>query len=215
MGGSIPGRRSSRIWATARVAFSCAETIGYEGVACALFFARGGAELHDRRGRAGHCPGCASPCSGARCICSASLCAGPCCAADARSLTAGYVAAKALPDGADASPDVDGNFILGPTHTPAPEATVQAGVPQGTVIEFTMSSADSKIYPGIAREAGTFGMPDPKNPARLLVNDEPPGSVYAGRWRCMFRNNMSPARRRRLSWARMGRIGCCFGCSTT
>ena len=46
----------------------------------------------------------------------------------------------------------DGNFILGPTHNPAPEMTVQEGVPQGTVFNFTMESADSKIYPGIARE---------------------------------------------------------------
>lgn len=39
----------------------------------------------------------------------------------------------------------------------------------GRVVEFTMSSAESKIYPGIAREAGTFGTPDPENPARLIV----------------------------------------------
>jgi iron(III)-enterobactin esterase len=77
--------------------------------------------------------------------------------------------AKELPDGTNAPADVDGNFILGPSHTPAPEATMQARVPQGTVIEFTMSSADSASYPGIAREAGTFGTPDPSNPARLLV----------------------------------------------
>jgi len=39
-----------------------------------------------------------------------------------------------------------------PTHTPAPEMSVQDGVPQGAVIEFTMNSTDSRIYPGIARE---------------------------------------------------------------
>jgi iron(III)-enterobactin esterase len=83
--------------------------------------------------------------------------------------TPDYATAKELPDGANAPADVDGNFILGPSHTPAPEATVQARVPQGTVIEFTMSSADSESYPGIAREAGTFGTPDPSNPTRLLV----------------------------------------------
>jgi iron(III)-enterobactin esterase len=83
--------------------------------------------------------------------------------------TSGYVTAKELPEGAIPAADVDGNFILAPTHTAAPEAAVQPGVPQGTVIEFTMSSADSKSYPGIAREAGTFGTPDPSNPARLLV----------------------------------------------
>jgi iron(III)-enterobactin esterase len=83
--------------------------------------------------------------------------------------TPGYVAAKEVPDGANAPADADGNFILGPAHTAAAEASVQSGVPQGTVIEFTMSSAESKIYPGIAREAGTFGTPDPQDPAKLVV----------------------------------------------
>jgi len=46
---------------------------------------------------------------------------------------------------------------------------VQDGVPKGTVHELTMKSADSKIYPGIARDPGTFGRPDPDNPAKLIV----------------------------------------------
>ena len=83
--------------------------------------------------------------------------------------TPGYVAAKELPDGANAPEDADGNFILGPTHNPAPESSAQEGVPRGTVIEFTMNSAESKIYPGIAREPNTFGTPDPADPAKLLV----------------------------------------------
>ena len=83
--------------------------------------------------------------------------------------TPGYVAAKELPDGANAPENVDGNFVIGPTHTPAPESSVQEGVPQGTVIELTMSSTDSKIYPGIAREPNTYGAPDPADPAKLLV----------------------------------------------
>ena len=83
--------------------------------------------------------------------------------------TPGYVQATELPDGANAPANADGNFILGPTHPPAPESAVQPGVPQGAIIEFTMSSADSKFYPGIAREPGTFGTPDPTDPAKLLV----------------------------------------------
>jgi enterochelin esterase family protein len=83
--------------------------------------------------------------------------------------TPGYVTAKDLPDGTVPPPDVDGNFIIGPTHNPAPEMAVQDGVPQGTIYNFTMSSADSRIYPGIAREAGTFGTPDPADPAKLVV----------------------------------------------
>jgi enterochelin esterase-like enzyme len=88
--------------------------------------------------------------------------------------TPGYVTAKELPDGAVPPPDADGNFIIGPTHTPAPEAVVQDGVPQGTVYNFTMSSADSKIYPGIARDAGTFGTVDPADPAKLVVTTSHP-----------------------------------------
>src|ERR1700726_1639167 len=82
--------------------------------------------------------------------------------------TAGYVAAKELPDGSNAPADVDGNFILGPTHSPAPEMTVKDGVPHGDVYSFTMNSADSKRYPGIAREANTFGTVDPHDPATLV-----------------------------------------------
>src|ERR1700709_1580995 len=87
--------------------------------------------------------------------------------------TPGYVTAKELPDGANAPLNEDGNFILGPTHNPAPEMTVQEGVPHGTVSTFTMESADSKIYPGIAREPNTFGTPDPKDPTKLVVSSHP------------------------------------------
>ena len=87
--------------------------------------------------------------------------------------TPGYVTAKELPDGANAPAKEDGNFILGPTHNPAPEMTVQEGVPQGEVFNFTMESTDSKFYPGIAREAGTFGRPDPADPTKLIVSSHP------------------------------------------
>ena len=88
--------------------------------------------------------------------------------------TPGFVAAKELPDDTTAPADAEGNFILGPTHQPAQEMTVQTNVPHGTVYEFTMSSADSKIYPGIAREPGTFGTPDPADPAKLIVTTSHP-----------------------------------------
>src|SRR6266545_1194908 len=84
-------------------------------------------------------------------------------------LTPGYVTAKELPDGAVPPADADGNFIIGATHTAAPEMTVKDAVPQGTVYTFTMSSADSNMYPGVARDAGTFGTPDPNDPGKLVV----------------------------------------------
>ena len=88
--------------------------------------------------------------------------------------TPGYVEATELPDGQVPPTDVDGNFIIGPTHPPAPEMTEREGVPRGTVINFTMRSQDSKIYPGIAREPGTFGTPDPSDPAKLIVTTSHP-----------------------------------------
>jgi iron(III)-enterobactin esterase len=83
--------------------------------------------------------------------------------------TPGFVTAQELVDGANAPVDADGNFIIGPTHRRAPEMTVQEGVPQGKIFNFTMKSTDSKIYPGIAREANTFGTVDPTDPAKIVV----------------------------------------------
>ena len=83
--------------------------------------------------------------------------------------TPGYVKAAELPDEVVPAADKDGNFILGPTHTAAPELKDEGALKNGTVIEFTMNSSDSKLYPGIARERGTFGTPDPKDPARLIL----------------------------------------------
>jgi iron(III)-enterobactin esterase len=88
--------------------------------------------------------------------------------------TPGYVQAKELPDGTTPPANADGNFIIGPTHDPARESSVHEGVPQGTVYEFTMSSADSGIYPGVAREAHTFGTPDPADPAKLVITTSHP-----------------------------------------
>ena len=88
--------------------------------------------------------------------------------------TPGYVPATELPDGAVPPTDAYGNFIIGPTHTPAPQMMMRDGVPRGTVHTFTMSSADSRIYPGIAREPATFGTVDPANPAKLIVTTSHP-----------------------------------------
>jgi enterochelin esterase-like enzyme len=88
--------------------------------------------------------------------------------------TPGYVTAKELADGAVPPADAYGNFIIGPTHNPAPEMSVREGVPQGNIFDLTMRSTDSKFYPGIAREPGTFGTPDPSNPARLIVTTSRP-----------------------------------------
>ena len=88
-------------------------------------------------------------------------------------LTPGYVKATELPDGAVPPVNVNGNFIIGPTHLASPDVAAKEGVPQGTIQIFTMSSADSKIYPGIAREPGTGSRPDPDDPAKVIVSSVP------------------------------------------
>jgi len=88
--------------------------------------------------------------------------------------TSGYVTATELPDGTLPRPDQDGNFIVGPTHTPAPETVPTEGVPAGNVCVLTMNSSGSRIYPGIARDPGTFGTPDPNDPAKLVVTTSHP-----------------------------------------
>ena len=125
--------------------------------------------------------------------------------------TPGYVTATELPDGTLPSPDANGNFIIGPTHAPAPEMAVRDDVPHGTVHLFTMSSADSRIYPGVARDSGTFGTPDPNDPAKLIVTTSRPWpytrrvAVYVPQ----------PAPRRRSSWAPTDRTRCFSSRSTT
>jgi hypothetical protein len=89
-------------------------------------------------------------------------------------LSPGFLKATELPDGAVPPADEDGNFIIGPTHAPAPEMTVSTDVPRGAVYTFEMHSADSRIYPGIARDADTFGTVDPNDPAKLIVTTSHP-----------------------------------------
>ena len=90
--------------------------------------------------------------------------------------TAGYVTAAELADGAIPSPKADGNFILTPTHPAAPEMTAQESVPHGTIYNFTMESADSKFYSGVARDANPPGQagPPPGGGPRVISNHPAP-----------------------------------------
>ena len=89
-------------------------------------------------------------------------------------LSPGYVKATELPDGAVPPVDATGNFIISAVHPPSADMSVKDGVPKGTIHTFTMSSADSKLYPGIARDQGTRGEQDPNDPARLVVTTSHP-----------------------------------------
>ncbi len=43
--------------------------------------------------------------------------------------------------------DGDGDFSIGPDYSPAPEQTPRPGVPEGKIVSFDLSAADSKFYP--------------------------------------------------------------------
>ena len=83
--------------------------------------------------------------------------------------TPGYVKATVLPDSTNPPADAEGNYIIGPHYVPAPELTANPDVPKGDVYRFTMNSTDSKIYPGIDRDPGTYGVIDPNNRYSMLV----------------------------------------------
>lgn len=44
-----------------------------------------------------------------------------------------------------------GNYVLGPTYSDAPELKKRDDVPHGRVVKFVMDSAESTLYPGIAK----------------------------------------------------------------
>ena len=75
---------------------------------------------------------------------------------------------KVLETGENPPLDADGNYVIGPEYTPAPERKMVEGVPQGKVKQFTIDSKETKLFnPGIARKV--FGKVDPNNPKTLIV----------------------------------------------
>lgn len=86
----------------------------------------------------------------------------------------GFVETTELPDGVLPPRGAEGNFIVGPTHAPAAEMDPHPEVPKGKIVEFSMKSSESKIYPGVARDAETFGTVDPNDPAKLIVTTSRP-----------------------------------------
>src|SRR6185295_16045462 len=82
---------------------------------------------------------------------------------------------KHVAPGGNAPVKANGNFVIGPDYPAPPELSVVEGVPQGKVQQFEMSSADSRFYPGIARDQ--FGTVDPNNPKTLIVE------THSSAWR--------------------------------
>jgi Putative esterase len=96
-----------------------------------------------------------------------------------------YPHATELADGTLPPLAADGNFIIGPTHMPAPETVAKDGVPHGTMTSFILSSRDSVIYsPGRFRDdpAGCnngsimVAMTAPGDKSDMVVTTSHPGS---------------------------------------
>jgi hypothetical protein len=96
-----------------------------------------------------------------------------------------YPRATELPDGTLPPSGTEGNFIIGPTHAPAPETAAKEDVPRGTITSFTLSSKDSLIYnPGLIRDdpAGCnngsimVAMTAPGDKSNMIVTTSHPGT---------------------------------------
>ena len=97
-----------------------------------------------------------------------------------------YPPATALPDGQVPPTTKGGNYIIGPTHTPAPETVAQAGVPKGTIYDLTLTSASSSVYrPGLVRDdpdncldASVYTAPiRPGDPSHVIIT-----TSHSGTW---------------------------------
>ena len=79
----------------------------------------------------------------------------------------------------------DGDFIIGPDYTKAPEMDAKDTVPKGTVHDFVMKSEDSKVYPGLTgaytRRCWVYVPKQyvPGTPAPFMVVQD--GGGYVGR----------------------------------
>lgn len=68
------------------------------------------------------------------------------------------------------------NLTIGPTYADAPELTVPADAPRGTIHEFTMDSTDSAIYPGIAKDRPGVTVPYQRRVAVYVPRQYVPGT---------------------------------------
>src|SRR4051812_43259745 len=118
-----------------------------------------------------------------------------------------YPRATELPDGTLPPAGAEGNFIIGPTHAPAPETIATDGVPRGTMTSFTVSSNESVIYnPGLIRDdtpgCGNSSIMTtttaPGDKSNMIVTTSHPGT-WTRTIECMSQRTMWAAPKRH-SW---------------
>ena len=128
--------------------------------------------------------------------------------------TPGYVKATRLPDGAVPPADAYGNFIIGPTYKPAPEMTVQPGVPQGTVHNFDDELGGQQDLSGHRARARYIRHARSEQSGEAGRHDECARRRTRAAWRCTSRKQYMPGTVCRSSSALTGPIRCCSRRST-
>lgn len=71
----------------------------------------------------------------------------------------------------------EGDFIIAPPYSNAPELTPRDGVPKGTVYRFTMDSNDSKIYLGMSKSAPGTVVPYHRRVSVYVPSQYVPGTA--------------------------------------
>jgi enterochelin esterase family protein len=90
------------------------------------------------------------------------------------------------------SSEGDGDFIIGPDYAKAPEMNAKDNVPKGTVSDFKMLSAESRLYPGLTgsyeRRVWVYVPKQyvPGTPAPFIIVQD--GGGYVGRMRAALDN---------------------------
>ena len=71
----------------------------------------------------------------------------------------------------------DGDFLVAPPYTRAPELSARDGVAKGAIYHFTMNSTDSKTYPGISKSAPGTVVPYSRNVTVYVPSQYVPGTA--------------------------------------
>ncbi len=122
--------------------------------------------------------------------------------------TPGYVKATELPDGAVPDPSKNGNFIIGPTHTPAPEAGRSESTARRNGRGVHDGLRGQQVLPGDRAQSRLPRDARSRESCAASRNRDASCSPMFARSPCMCRRVTCRELRLHLSWARMDPTDC-------